>query len=123
MSAMRPAHCCPESPGFRARTSRFRDTVAPGASKGPRPRARLRNAGRSLPDVHLGGNDPRFAGVLAGVGLCLLQARQYPESEKFLRESLAIRDSNEPAAWPTFSTRSQLGAALLGQKKYAEAET
>ena len=44
------------------------------------------------------------------------------ESEKPLRESLGIREKNQPEAWTTFSTQSMLGEYLLGQKKYSEAE-
>ena len=39
-----------------------------------------------------------------------------------LRECLAIREKTQPDVWLTFNTRSHLGWALLGQKKYAEAE-
>jgi hypothetical protein len=39
-----------------------------------------------------------------------------------LRECLTLREKAEPEAWQTFNARSMLGRALLGQKKYAEAE-
>ena len=39
-----------------------------------------------------------------------------------LRGALAIRETKQPDLWSTFDTRSALGGALLGQKKYAEAE-
>jgi eukaryotic-like serine/threonine-protein kinase len=39
-----------------------------------------------------------------------------------LRECLAIREKKEPDAWTTSNTQIMLGAALLGQKEYAEAE-
>ena len=35
---------------------------------------------------------------------------------------MAIRANIRPDDWSTFSTRSQLGGSLLGQKKFAEAE-
>jgi hypothetical protein len=41
---------------------------------------------------------------------------------EILREGQAIREVKAPDAWTTFSTRSMLGGALLGQKKYADAE-
>jgi hypothetical protein len=44
------------------------------------------------------------------------------DAEPVLRECLAIRLQKEPDAWTTFNTKSMLGAALLGQKKYADAE-
>jgi eukaryotic-like serine/threonine-protein kinase len=40
----------------------------------------------------------------------------------FLRECLAIREKTQPDVWSTFNTKSMLGEALLGQKKYADAE-
>ncbi len=39
-----------------------------------------------------------------------------------LREGLAVREKTQPDAWQTFNTKSLLGGALLGQKKYADAE-
>jgi hypothetical protein len=38
------------------------------------------------------------------------------------RECLAIREKTQPNTWTPFDTKSLLGAALLGQKKYADAE-
>ena len=37
-------------------------------------------------------------------------------------QCLTFRTNTQPDAWATFNTRSQLGGALLRQKKYAEAE-
>ena len=51
----------------------------------------------------------------------LLQ-QKYTEAELALRECLAIRKKTQPGEWTTFNTKSMLGGALLGQKKYAEAE-
>ncbi len=67
-------------------------------------------------------DDPRFANGLAAVSRNLLTWRQWEAAEEMLRECLAIRTKAEPNAWLTFNTRSALGGALLGQKKYAEAE-
>jgi tetratricopeptide (TPR) repeat protein len=39
-----------------------------------------------------------------------------------LRRCLTQRQQATPNAWQTFNTQSMLGGALLGQKKYAEAE-
>jgi hypothetical protein len=44
------------------------------------------------------------------------------EAEKHFRELLAIRTKKQPDDFRTFNARSHLGAALLGQQKYAEAE-
>jgi hypothetical protein len=56
------------------------------------------------------------------VGLDALNAGQFAAAEPMLRECLAIREKAEPDDWRTSNTKSMLGAALLGQKKYAEAE-
>ena len=42
--------------------------------------------------------------------------------DEYTRDCLAIREKHEPDAWATFDTKSLLGGALLGQRKYAEAE-
>jgi hypothetical protein len=47
---------------------------------------------------------------------------KWTDAEKALRECLALRAKLQPDAWSTFNTQSMLGSALLGQKKYAEAE-
>ncbi|MFI5453933.1 MAG: tetratricopeptide repeat protein [Isosphaerales bacterium] len=44
------------------------------------------------------------------------------EAEPLLRQALAMCDKTTPDDWSTFDTRSLLGASLVGQKKYAEAE-
>ena len=70
----------------------------------------------------LGEDDLRFAGGLASVGDDLLKHGQDAAAEKVLRECLTIRTKKQPDDWRTFNTRSMLGGALVGQKKYAEAE-
>ena len=66
--------------------------------------------------------DPRTAGIMAPLGLGLIQQGKWTEAEPILRESLAIREKLQPDEWSTFNTRSLLGGSLLGQKEYAEAE-
>jgi tetratricopeptide (TPR) repeat protein len=66
--------------------------------------------------------DPHFAGLLALVALELFKCRQYCAAEEMLRECLAIRQKKEPNAWTTFNAKSMLGGALLGQKRYSNAE-
>jgi eukaryotic-like serine/threonine-protein kinase len=70
----------------------------------------------------LGADSVSFANVQTPIGLELLKHKQFPDAERYLRECLAIREKKEPNAWTTFSTQSRLGEALLGQKKYADAE-
>ena len=77
----------------------------------------LADARRQLPK-----ESPQLAGQLAPIALSLLQAKAFAEAEPLLRECLAIREKTQPDEWTTFNTKSMLGGALLGQKKYAEAE-
>ncbi len=78
---------------------------------------RLQESRSKLPPESL-----QLGSALAADALALLQLQAYPEAEKLLRECVAIRQKKEPAAWTTFHTQSMLGGALLGQKKYADAE-
>jgi hypothetical protein len=59
---------------------------------------------------------------MAELGCCLLHQAKHADAEKHLRESLRIRAKSHPDAWTTFDIQSMLGDALLGQKKFAEAE-
>jgi tetratricopeptide (TPR) repeat protein len=74
--------------------------------------ARLKN--KEGPGVH--------HGWLSRMGLTLLESGKYAAAEPVLRESLAIREKRLPESWLRFNTASMLGGALLGQKKYVEAE-
>jgi tetratricopeptide (TPR) repeat protein len=67
-------------------------------------------------------DSPQLAGMLAQLGLSLLEQEKWSEAEPVLRECLTIREKTQPDAWMTFNTQSMLGGALLGQKKYADAE-
>ena len=49
-------------------------------------------------------------------------ASRHADAEPILRECVAILQKKQPEAWTTFHAQSLLGGALLGQKKYAEAE-
>jgi hypothetical protein len=51
-----------------------------------------------------------------------LNEKRWAEAEAMARECLELRKKTEPDAWPYFLTMSQLGLALAGRKKYAEAE-
>ena len=44
------------------------------------------------------------------------------EAEPLLRECLRLREKKGPDDWFYYLTQSQLGAALAGQKRHAEAE-
>ena len=64
----------------------------------------------------------QLAGMLAQCGSILLETKTYAEAESLLREALDIREKTQPDAWTTFNSQSMLGGALLGQKKFADAE-
>ncbi len=51
-----------------------------------------------------------------------MKCDQHAAAEEFLLECLDIREKTQPDVWTTFNTQSMLGGALLGQKKYADAE-
>ena len=56
------------------------------------------------------------------LGRCLLHRGKFADAEPVLRECLAIFEKKNPDDLSTFYTKSLLGAALLGQRKYADAE-
>jgi tetratricopeptide (TPR) repeat protein len=51
-----------------------------------------------------------------------LDLKDDAKAEKLLRECLELREKYSPGKWQQFLTMSQLGAALAGQAKRAEAE-
>jgi len=63
-----------------------------------------------------------FSAQLAEESVNFLRSNQFITAEVMLRECLATREKQEPDDWRTFNTHSLLGGALIGQKKYAEAE-
>ena len=67
-------------------------------------------------------DSPELAGQLAMFSVTLLTIKAWDEAEPLIREALTIREKVEPDDWRTFNTKSMLGGALLGQKKYAESE-
>ncbi len=69
-----------------------------------------------------GKDSPATGSALAQLGLNLLQQEKWGDAEAALRPCLAIRQKLAADDWLTFSTMSMLGGALLGQKKYADAQ-
>ena len=67
-------------------------------------------------------NDPQLAATMAVLVVSYLEAGDYGQAEPKARDCLAIREKAMPGHWLTENARSMLGGALLGQKKYAEAE-
>jgi lipopolysaccharide biosynthesis regulator YciM len=70
----------------------------------------------------VGAGAPGTVLPLAQLGFNLLRQQKWVEAEGALRECLTIRVKHEPDAWSTFQTRSLLGWAMTGQRRYAEAE-
>jgi serine/threonine protein kinase/tetratricopeptide (TPR) repeat protein len=60
---------------------------------------------------------------LAGLAHGLLAAGLYTQAEAVARESLDIRERRMPDSFLTCNARSLLGGSLLGQGRFAEAET
>jgi tetratricopeptide (TPR) repeat protein len=67
-------------------------------------------------------DDPAIAHTLALLGWNCFRQNRYVEAETIQRECLAIRAKREPNSWQFFETHRAVGASLLGQKRYAEAE-
>jgi hypothetical protein len=68
-----------------------------------------------------GPESPVAAGAMADLASSLLVQEKYVEAESLLRDCLRIREKSQPGQWITFNTRTELGEALLGQKKYSAA--
>src|SRR5262245_29217752 len=69
-----------------------------------------------------GENSPQYARELNSLGMNLIEQGRGAEADPILRQCHRIRQKAEADVWTTFNTSSLLGAALLDQKKYAEAE-
>ncbi len=75
-----------------------------------------------LQRMKLGAEHPDTLLTLANLTQCLLRQGNYTNAETVARECLQLRQKISPNHWRTFAAQSRLGRALLGQKKYAEAE-
>jgi tetratricopeptide (TPR) repeat protein len=67
-------------------------------------------------------NSSRLANARLNLGECLYRQSKFAEAEPFLRESLRIRKENQPENEITHVAQGWLGLALLGQKRFEEAE-
>ncbi|HKI19703.1 MAG TPA: tetratricopeptide repeat protein, partial [Isosphaeraceae bacterium] len=71
--------------------------------------------------ANVGTDDPGTLASMTALARVYLDVKP-AEAEPLLRQAMAIRDKMTPDDWSSFDTRSLLGASLVGQKKYAEAE-
>jgi tetratricopeptide (TPR) repeat protein len=69
-----------------------------------------------------GPNSTAYANRLVFLGRNLLKQSKPALAEPVLRECVTIRTKYGPNLWTTFEAKSLLGAALLDQKKYTDAE-
>lgn len=69
-----------------------------------------------------GEGSDEVAKMLTDIAKHLCNAKHCAEGEKYLRESLVIRQANHPDDWRTFSAQAQLGEAILAQEEFVEAE-
>ncbi len=70
----------------------------------------------------LGREHPDTLIALANLGECRLRQGSYTNAEAMTRECFDLRQKTTPNDWRTFTVQTTLGMALLGQKKYADAE-
>src|SRR5205085_9447744 len=57
------------------------------------------------------------------LGTVYHKRKSYEEAVAVFREALSTREKSEPGEWMTFVTMYRLGASLMHQKNFAEAET
>ena len=69
-----------------------------------------------------GAGSPQLGNRLAIWGMQRMNLKAFADAEPLFRECLTIRERSAADAWTTSYTRCLIGASLLGQKKYAEAE-
>ncbi|MCW5555413.1 MAG: serine/threonine protein kinase [Verrucomicrobiae bacterium] len=67
-------------------------------------------------------DDSTLAESAENLAMVLCDVGEFVEAEKLARQSLAIREQNYADDWRRYHAQALVGAALLGQKKYAEAE-
>jgi eukaryotic-like serine/threonine-protein kinase len=70
----------------------------------------------------VGPGDPMLMGDLLQLARNLLRQQRWQEAEALLRECVSIVEKAAPEDWSRYDILSLLGAALLGQSRYAEAE-
>jgi hypothetical protein len=72
--------------------------------------------------IKLGHDHSKTLIAMNNLASSYLRAGKPAAAELLLREALPLRESKSRDHWRTFETRVLLGASLLDQKKYAQAE-
>jgi eukaryotic-like serine/threonine-protein kinase len=75
-----------------------------------------------LSRARLGSDHPHSLFFMKKLASAYLSAKRWTEAESTARERLKFLMAKQPDDWMRFQNLSQLGAALAGQRKYAEAE-
>jgi serine/threonine protein kinase/tetratricopeptide (TPR) repeat protein len=70
----------------------------------------------------LGADDPYRLSFLNHAATCLLRMKRYDEAMGLAHECLTLLERKDPQQWRVFWTKSQIGQALTGLKRYTEAE-
>jgi hypothetical protein len=107
---------------IRADKARAAEAERAEGERGAKVEAEARRAEAEKQKSRAEATEKLAAEALAQSSLTLLQRSAYADAEALLHECLTIRAKTQPDFWTTFHTQSLLGGALLGQKKYAEAE-
>jgi eukaryotic-like serine/threonine-protein kinase len=63
-----------------------------------------------------------FATELNGLGRNLILQKNWSGAQEVLGKAVTLREKHDPDSWRTFSSKSRLGVALMGQNKHSEAE-
>jgi tetratricopeptide (TPR) repeat protein len=66
---------------------------------------------------------PQTLDAIDSLARCFLVQRRYDTAEPLLREALKARERMMPDDWRRFHTGVNLGEALLGQRRFDEAES
>lgn len=69
-----------------------------------------------------GRHEPKSAQLLADLGGLLFLQEKYTEAESVVRECLDVQQEKEPDTWSTFHTQCLLGAILMRQGDYEQAD-
>jgi len=70
----------------------------------------------------LGADHPDSLAVAVSLGRLRIRRQQYSEAEPLIREALGIYQRTDPESWDRYHCQNVLGASLVGQKRYSEAE-